>query len=233
MSAANMTDHRTPDTNATAAVRSLLDTPPEGRTDAWIARFYASVPNAALQMEATVVFQAPDGFGYVRVRIPERGVDFEAHSISGLAMGCTERGLGIVLNAHKGQPDWVFFYGALWSLRANGRFDGDGLESNSPPRETPGQRVMLAAPSEELLPAFARPILRDYLQSAGVAEPRVVLMVDQALGPSRNLVFNLHPEDFTDQAAFRSASNRLVWFLPPGLGFITVPRGAFAIPHLL
>ncbi len=84
---------------------------------------------------------------------------------------------------------------------------------------------MIGAPNEEMLPAWARGVLSAFLkQAAHVAEPRVLVMVEPSRAPSRNLVFNIHPEDFPSSADFQRVLNALGWFMPANRSVIAVSK---------
>jgi len=226
-----------PDISGTHALERLFDLPREARDAGWLDSFYETVKTAAIEVCDTQAIEGPDGFPYLNTRMPRPG-EFEAHSIEELAEACTDQGVGVVLNAHGQPPSWVFYYGQLWSLRAYGGFTGDGLGDSGEPAEgidelPAGAELMLGAPAPSLLPDFARPVLRSYLQHVGVQDPAVVLMIDSRYPKTRNLVFNLYAEDFESGEDFEDAMQTLAWFLPPGLATIAIPKGALDIPHEL
>jgi hypothetical protein len=216
----------------TDQVVKLLVTPREQRDDAWREAFLEAIVDASLAAQQPQVIQGPDGFGYFVLRRPPVGQPFEPFCVSHILEMCTERGLGIVVEPSGGAAEWVFTYGDLFSLRAYGSFRGDpldGAEEAAPStgvlgKDTP---VMIGAPSEEILPSWARRVIASFLKQVGhVSEPRVLVMVEPARSPRRNLVFNVHPEDFPSGEQFQSVLNALGWFLPPNRLVVGMSRKA-------
>ena len=121
-------------------------------------------------------------------------------------------------------PGWVFTYGSLWSLRARGSFLGGGPVGTQVERLEAGEQrqVLVGNPDEELMPAWARATLRRYLQACGIETPMVSLMLDPAMDPERNLLFNVDPAGFPDRQQFDGFMQRLSWFLPPYLPLLYI-----------
>ena len=79
------------------------------------------------------------------------------------------------------------------------------------------EKVLVGQPAETLLPEVTRNVLRDFLQSRGVAVPKVLLLMrhrQNGTEVSQDLVFNITPESFGDEEAGRAVMQRLTWFLP-------------------
>jgi hypothetical protein len=214
----------------TSETLRLLQTPEQARDAAWRARFYAAVVDASFAANPEQVMSGPDGFPYFVLVTPPTGVGFEPFCISHILEHCTDRGCGIALNPGPTGVDWVFKYGDLWSLRAYGRFEGD-------PSDEPGEgggvevvergrEIMVGQPSDEFFPSWARNVVRAYLQGIGVAQPKVMLIMDEKVRPKRSLVFNFHAEDFGGHEAFQGELRRLHWFLPLNRGLVGFQRGA-------
>ena len=201
----------------------LFAVPREERDDAWLAAFYAAVPDAALTTGEHEVIRGPDDMPYFRLLVPEPGAAFEPFSVRRVLDGCLERGAGVVVMSAAPRPEWVFRYGDLWAFRAEGRFD-----TAPPPGASAGAAsggsALFASPSEALLPAYARGVLRRVLTEAGVT-PGVLLVTQPGAAMERSLVLPVYPDQFADQAAFDAFLRRLTWYLPPHLGLVTAERG--------
>ena len=79
------------------------------------------------------------------------------------------------------------------------------------------EKVLVGQLAETLLPEVTRNVLRDFLQSQGVAVPKVLLLMRHRQNEtevSQDLVFNITPESFGDEEAGRAVMQRLNWFLP-------------------
>jgi len=217
----------------TDALLELFTTARDARDDAWRARFYDAVMDAGMQTTERQIIQGPDGFPYFVLERPEAGKPFSPVSLSDVLEHCTDQGVGIVVDPTEHGPEWVFTYGDLFARRAYGSFEGDPVDRDGA-REPPGPAtevlekdtpVMVGAPNEEMLPSWARRVLASFLkQAAHVAEPRVLVLVDPARSRARNLVFNVHPEDFPSEDAFRRVMSALGWFMPPSRSYIALSR---------
>jgi hypothetical protein len=219
-------------TDPTERVRGLLATPADARDDAWRDRFLADVADARVVLTQTAIAPGPDGLPYGRVHLAPLGLSPATTTVRRLAERATERGYGLVVGARpgaQGSACWVFRYGDLWSLRAYGRFGGDGIEAghedeHADPSEVARGQVLEAAPSEALFPRWARRVIGKWLfDRLGVIDPRAKLFVVPESHPSRNLVFNV---DLPVGASTPEHSALLAlggWFLPPGIGLVTLP----------
>ena len=110
---------------------------------------------------------------------------------------------------------------------------GDGVEPLEAQVIPSGRRrlqreteFLVGAPSAHLFPSWARRVVGSYLRShMGVRDPRVALVMDFAMRPTRSLAFNVYRDDQEDAAAFDLAMQRLAsWYLPPGLGILSLGR---------
>src|SRR5262245_19534959 len=90
-----------------------------------------------------------------------------------------------------------------------------------------GRQVLMAAPSEQFLPAAARNVLRSYLQHVGVKEPRVLLIRDAQMKPTQSLAFSFYREDVQSDEQFQGVLNSLkAWLLPPHYGLVVLPKSS-------
>lgn len=210
------------DIEKTAIIDALVKIPRDQRNQAWIEQFFAALPQASMATTETQVFRGPDGMQYFDLHLPEQGKPFTAHCMAALAEHCTNNGLGLVVNPQNNPPDWVFSYGDLWHLRTHGGLSLRVVEGEI---GRDGDQVMVAAPSDQLLPPWARTILKSFLEYLKVPSPAVLLIVSQKARPAECLVFNLHAEDFPPEQ-FQHVQRLLAWFIPPHLNIAYVPKGS-------
>lgn len=218
------------DEDAGHELRELLDVPRAARELAWQERFDAALRVAPMVKLEDRILEGPDEFPYLVLSQRSDQPLERLVSVGGVAEECTERGLGVVIDPSPSGPAWVLHYGQLWSLREYDRFGGDP-EDEAPDPNAPAppaeREVMVGQPSERMLPRYARRVLDSYLrQAVGLAEPRVLVLVDPAQRPSRNLVFNVHPEKFRDPRAIETVLGSLSWFMPPGRGVLALSARA-------
>jgi hypothetical protein len=222
------------DLQKTNEVLALLATTRELRDDAWRQAFLAAIIDASLASKSEQVVRGPDGFPYFVLVRPPVAESFTPFCVSHILSHCTSSGIGIVVEPSDGAAEWVFSYGDLFSLRAYGTFEGDPVdrEGDAGPKVEvvpAGRQVMIGAPSEEFLPAWARRVIAGFLKSAAKIEnPAVCVMVDPTRAPSRNLVFNIHPQDFASHEDFERIMNAISWFLPAKRSCVAMSRGTLS-----
>ena len=158
-----------------------------------------------MDVGAPRTFVGPDAFPYVDLRV---AAGPGTTSVAGETEWCTDNGHGAVVHDREGGTVWVYRYGVLWSLRSFGRVDvsPEGDDHQPVVLDDPEQ-VLVAQPTEQVLPPWARSVLRHHLRAAGVVAPEVAL-VDRPTG-ARGLALSL-PAD-------PDAAHRLTWALPPHL----------------
>ena len=208
--------------------------PRDQRDAKWVAEFCAAAPDASLKTAKQQLIQGPDGFPYLALFIPAEGEEFTAFCISQVLMNCLEHGAGCVICSNNTQPEWVFTYGNLWSLHAHNTFDATPPGAQESDRLSEGRQVLIAAPNETFLPTFARNVIKAFLISAGVKDPRVLLISDASATPPQSLAFSIYADDFATAEAFNEVMNRLkAWFLPPHYGLIVLPRSGEYESHFV
>jgi hypothetical protein len=219
------------DLSKTQALQELFAVASDVRDAAWRQRFWAAVVDASLVSFQPQIERGPDGFPYFQLAIPPGG-EFTPFSLAHVLPYVLEHGLGAVVYGEATRanpPEWVFSFGALLGLQMSGTLDTEGtqdaaLSGGAVVSETLAapRQILFGVPSEEFLPASARPALGRYLREAGIADPGVALIVDFTLRPQQNLLFNVSAANFGgDEARFRSFLSRLRWFLPEPCGLIS------------
>ncbi|MEO7112421.1 MAG: hypothetical protein ABI183_18390 [Polyangiaceae bacterium] len=222
------------DLQKTNDVMALLATARETRDDAWRQAFLAAIVDASMASKSEQVVRGPDGFPYFVLVRPPVAESFTPFCVSHILGHCTSSGIGIVVEPTERAADWVFSYGDLFSLRAYGTFAGDPVDrevETGPKTEVleAERQIMIGSPSEEFLPTWARRVIAGFLKSAAKIEtPSVCVMADPRRGPSRNLVFNIHPQDFASQEDFQRVMNMISWFLPAKRACVALSRGALS-----
>lgn len=219
-----------------------------GRDAAWRDAFFAACWNASVWQPDPPHFSGPDGLPYYRLNLPATDMRFEAQSLSNLARTCVARNAGAAFFARGDDPadapQWVLSMGEIDSLlrfgtpagdpqdraEAGHPSDGVAVERIGAGHErltlTRGHQILVGSPSAEFLPPdTARAIHRLMHRLWGIADPRVALLVDPALRPSRNLVVGRRPDDFADDAEAQFEMSRISWMLPPGRGLMLMPDG--------
>jgi hypothetical protein len=92
---------------------------------------------------------------------------------------------------------------------------------------TEAREVLVGAPSEACLPGFARRAIGAFCRNTlRHPDPRVALVVDHTLTPSRNLMINVSRElDGGDDQKLSAVFHYLSWFMPKTYALLALPAG--------
>ncbi len=211
------------DLEKTGIIDQLIKTPHEQRDATWQQAFLAAAAQASFKCGNPQLISGPDGFPYFQLFLPEANKAFQCYVINHMKDDfLLSSGYGVVINPTAEQPDWVFTYGDIVNLHLNQTFyttEKTAFSRNALQDEVLKEKeeVLVGQPSESLLPAATRQVLKDFLQTQGVATPKVLLMQRQHKNTheiSQDLVFNLTPENFDNEAQYRAVMQHLAWFLP-------------------
>lgn len=204
----------------TINLQHLLETSLPERTPQWIADFLENIDECNLQLAEPEVAAANDGYAYMNVKTVDPEINFKAFVIRQSLKTILANGFGLVVNAHKEQPDWVFSHGDLLNLYLNDEFYTDESIFSEHGKDfvlPKDEKVLIGQPSEQILPKETRQHIREFLSYSGIRDAKVMLMVrnpeDEEL-VSQDLVFNITPKMFATQEAYIQVMNTLAWFLP-------------------
>lgn len=228
------------DTNRLALA---MQVPREKRDSRWLDEFQNAAWNASLVLPTEPVFLGPDGMPYVRLELPPVGEAVETNCLSNLFVSMAEQGLGAAFFRNNTDPpeaaEYVVPTGVLESLRAYGTWDGDpddtaelasrpqkagesGMEKTEVETE---RQVMVGSPSEAYLPKHTARLLHRHLTEGWKMEdPRIALVVDPEMTPSRNLVIGRKFSEFPDPEIAGQAARMLLWYLPPRRYLLLMPE---------
>lgn len=211
------------DLEKTGILVDLCAVPQEKRDNQWFQEFIANIPLASFKTTEQQVITGPDGFPYFQLELPEPGVQFQCYVIDNMVYDfLVTNGLGVVINSSKEQPDWVLTYGDIvnYAIKKDffntddTHFNRGGDEQISP--TDMNNNVMVGQPSEFILPAPARTVMRSFLEYKQVKDPKVLLMTTATPDgrEAQDLVFNFTPQDFGSEEEFQATAQQLQWFLP-------------------
>lgn len=190
----------------------LLQQPENARDQAWEAAVLDGLINTKVQLQSAEPQEGPDGWPYLFART---GAD-ATEPFSKLVEWLAGRGIGLVVNAHKMLPDYVFTYGMLWSFVETGRFldqDADRIPTGEIDLSTDGSSVM-GAPTEKYLPPYVRAVLRDFLSQQGFQQPRILVVSQVSNYRNTDLVFSLESLRGIEGKDQKTMAEALSWFLP-------------------
>jgi hypothetical protein len=218
-----------PDPSLARDAARLLATPVDERAADWERDFYGTAAAAALAPVDPAQFTGPDGFPYAAFRLDESsGAQL---SLTTVAETLIDRGMGVALNPRADQSaDWVFSCGDLLSLRLYGQIAVAPAVAEAVTKTE--HEVLVASPSDALLPAATRAALRRFMrETLGIANPSVFLIVDAAVQPPESLVFNVAGQALAAGWTEEGAVRYLHWFLPRHYRTITVPADSSLARH--
>ena len=214
------------DPKKTHLVHELLKVPHEERDKQWYRTFLDNVADANFYCdESSQPVDGPDGFPYLSLASPEPGKIYQAWVIRHILPNLLDHGFGVVINSHKGRPDWVFSYGDIVNYHIYGAFDAvderfEARDDAAPAHEMmeKGETVSVGEVSQGLLPSPVRDVLTRFLEAHQVS-PKVLLMNRAPRPETRrkgglSLVFPLPAGASEDDALLGYVTRALPWFLP-------------------
>jgi hypothetical protein len=228
----------------TSRLAQAMEIPREQRDGRWLDEFQNAAWNASIVLPIEPVFLGPDGMPYVRLELPPVGESVETNCVSNIFVSMAEQGLGAAFFKNNMDPaeaaEYVVPTGILESLRSYGTWDGDPddlAELASLPRQRAGgggieksqveteRQVTVGSPSEAYLPKHtARLLYRHLTEGWKMEDPRVALVVDPQMTPSRNLVIGRKFSEFPDPEIAAQAARMLLWYLPPRRYLLLMPE---------
>ena len=227
------------DLAATKALNELVAVPKEARDHGWSERFHDAVWTASVLVPQPAVVPGPDGMPYLRLVLPAEGVPFESQCLANLAPGCIDNLSGAALFAAETDPPeaalYVFPMGVIDSLLRFDSPDGDPqevAEMASPAEDGvfsgggDGIRqhllsekehdILIGTPSADYLPPHAAHALWRYLREVWkLDDPRVAIISDRHMRPTRSLVIGRKRSDFAPDDDVDLMARYLTWYLPP------------------
>ena len=228
----------------TSRIAEAMEVPREQRDSQWLETFQSAAWNASVVLPKEPVFIGPDGMPYVRLELPPAGEAVETNCLSNLFVSMAEQGLGAAFFKNQTDPpeaaEYVVQTGVLESLRAYGTWNGDpedvtelAAKAQQHPQigdtqqtavEAPRQ-VMVGSPSESYLPKHtARLLYRHLTEGWKMEDPRIALVIDPQMTPSRNLVIGRKFSEFPDPEIAAQAARLLLWYLPPHRYLLLMPE---------
>lgn len=227
----------------TQQLRNLFFVPRENRDSAWVEKFQLFAWSAAVIVPKEGPFRGPDGFPYIRLDIPSSKSSAETKCLAHICSSLAEQGFGATFFASAkddmDEAQYVISNGVLESLRAYGTWNGDptdraeirkrpksvsadGLETSFVEQDG---NIFIGDPAPRFLPAHTARFLHWHLcQGLKIEEPRIKMLIDEELAPSRNLVINKKFSEFPDSETAAAKTRILTWYLPPRRGLILMPE---------
>jgi hypothetical protein len=190
----------------------LLQTDVEQRDQAWETAFLKALPQAPVRVLNPDPQEGPDHWPYLLV---EAGDPQDEDSMENVIGWLSARGIGLAINPTKPSPDYVLTYGMIWNYRERGEFLTE-TEASRPKaglfEVKNGQQLWVGAPSAQFLPAYVRPLIKQFLADQGVFTPKVLMV--SADNEHFDLCFSIESLKSPPAHEHSNIAEALSWFLP-------------------
>lgn len=199
----------------------LLACKPEERDEAWERNFLHALPKAKVRVLSPEAVSGPDHWPYLTVTIVDSPVSqsVECEPITNVLQWLSTRGIGLVVNAEKSEPDYVFTYGMVWNFRERGEFFTDvgqqvttGKMSAEKFSIGDGEKFWVGPPSEGYFPSYARSVLKRFFADQGVFGVKILMLSSDQI--NYDLAFSLESLRSPPQHEHANIAEAIAWFLP-------------------
>lgn len=193
----------------------LLSVKLDSRNETWEQQFLAQVPGSVVSVDKDAPSTEYDGWPYLHVS----SVDSKGEPFSKVLEWLSERGIGLVLNSHKSEPDYVFTYGMLWSYRSRGKFIGDLVSKQDGKIEIEKSKYAgFGAPTESAVPTYVRKVLKQFFMDQGIIAPKVLVVSED--GRNFELIFSIESLGYPPEKEHQGILEALSWFFPPDYSLV-------------
>lgn len=188
---------------------NLCSQPESLRDEDWERAFLAAIVDANVEIKNKEAQQGPDGWPYMFVSATRTANEPAVRLIDWLST----RGIGLVINAHKEIPDYIFTFGMIWCFKQFGQF-----RIEMPPQRDgsvifeKGQKVVAGPPTEEYLPIYVREILADFFMKQGVKQPKILVLSKDK--QHYDLCFSVESLGNPPPSEHAGIAEAIAWFLP-------------------
>lgn len=188
----------------------LLSVSTDLRDDQWQSQFFERFVNSNIIVSNPTPQVAYDSWPYLHVESAPDATESSKKVIDWLS----ERGIGMILNAQKPEPDYVFTFGMLWHFREKGTFFEEVKTSPAAQFElNPGTKILSGPPHDGYLPQYVRRILKQFFVEQGILMPRILVMSTDK--QHYDLCFSLDSLGLPPVHEHAGIAEAIQWFLPP------------------
>lgn len=206
--------------------QDLLQQSESRRNSQWEKDFLHKFPSEKINVESEETKMGPDYYPYLFVR--SEGGQGEIEPVNRVVEWLSTRGTGLVLNAHKEIPDYVFTYGMIWHFREAGLFQLEG-DSSSEGRVAfeEGQKILSGPPSEDYVPFYVREVLKQFFRDQGLKNSPRWLVVSSEGTEEYHLCFSLESLGAPPHSEHRGIVESLSWFFPNHFSLVLIQEEHF------
>lgn len=195
----------------------LIQQPESQRDDRWEQDFLEQFSRLKVQLDGDQAKQGPDGWPYLFVRTGAGGKE----PVTDIVRWLAGRGIGMVVNAHKMVPDYVFPYGMLWNFVEHGRFTAS-FEAKRPAGDVVfarEQNMVFGPPSDRYMPPYVRGVMREFLRAQGFEKPKVLVATTPDY-KDVDLLLSLDSLGGLPKPEQKKFAEMMAWFLPLHYTFV-------------
>ncbi len=196
----------------------LLNTQPDARDSIWEQNFLQEFPKNVAMITQPTPATEHDGWPYLHVA----STDTKGEPLVKILQWLSDKGIGLILNAHKAEPDYVFTYGMVWSFRTRGLFLGTSESTQDESKFTfdPQKIKFHGEPTEGVFPPYARAILRQFFNDQGIIAPKVLAVSEDQ--KKFDLCFSVESLGYPPEKEHQGILEALAWFFPPDYSLVLV-----------
>jgi len=196
--------------SAQESLDKILTTPPVQRDDRWQIDFFEAFTKSNILISNPTPQVAYDSWPYLHVETSEEATEPVTQVIDWLS----QRGIGMILNPQKDEPDYVFSFGMLWHFRERGLFFEEIKTTAAEKFELQqGTKILSGPPHDSYLPQYVRKILKQFFVEQGILMPRILVMSTDK--QHFDLCFSLDSLGLPPVTEHAGLAEALQWFLPP------------------
>ncbi len=188
-----------------------LSQPPSLRNEEWHHKAFELMVDANVTIENDDPKAGPDGMPYMLASIK---IDSK-EPCQKLCRWLYEKGIGLVVNPQKQDPDFVFSYGMIWSFLATNSFLPKTAASEEEKKDievTPGQQYYFGDLTDDIIPKTPRDLIKEFFKQSKIITPQVKLMsADQQ---SFDICFSRESLNGLTEKEEANLMEKLYWFMP-------------------
>lgn len=153
----------------------ILSAPEEARNQKWEVDFFTHFVEDKIHLVYPDPKPGPDKWPYMMAQTT--ATQYPAEPVLKVLHWLHDKGIGLVINANKRLPDYVFTYGMLWNYKETGQFISDFTSLNETKFELDTTKnYYYGYPTKNFLPDYVRKILKDFFLQQSIVAPRILLL---------------------------------------------------------
>lgn len=193
----------------TLDLSQIVSQPESYRNKEWEKTFLTALVDSSLSLDSETPQAGPDGWPYLLARTSPQATELAVNILEWLST----KGIGLVINAHKQLPDYVFTYGMIWNFKERKEFisPAERIASGAVAFKS-GETIYVQQPTPQILPNYVRQILGEFFAQHGVKQPKILMISKDS--KNFDLCFSLESLGTPKPEEHRGLAEAIAWFLP-------------------